>query len=170
MTSSRRWRVIVAVSSTWFAFTAVASPLDINAATPAQLETLPGIGPAKALAIVDFRQRHGPFESLEGLDQVPGIGPATLVSLRGLVTTGPGQTSIEPVVPPPATDVRRIDINSATALDLQALPGIGPTKAEAIVSDRARNGPYSSCADLVRVPGLGPATVESVADRCAATE
>lgn len=56
-------------------------PVDINAATPSQLETLPGIGPSLASAIVDWRQEHGPFATVEQLLDVPGIGPSKLESL-----------------------------------------------------------------------------------------
>ncbi len=61
-------------------------PLDLNAATSAQLELLPGVGPATATAIVDDRQRNGPFASIDDLDRVPGIGAAKLEALRPLVT------------------------------------------------------------------------------------
>ncbi len=62
-----------------------AGPLDLNRATATELETLPGVGPATAAAIVDDRERHGPFASVDELDRVPGIGPAKLDALRGLV-------------------------------------------------------------------------------------
>ena len=55
-----------------------ASPLDLNAATAEQLDTLPGVGPATAAAIVDHRQRNGPFATVDGLLDVRGIGPAKL--------------------------------------------------------------------------------------------
>lgn len=61
-------------------------PVDLNHATAAELEVLPGIGPATAAAIVAHRDQHGPFASVEGLLDVPGIGPARLESLRELVT------------------------------------------------------------------------------------
>ncbi len=61
------------------------APLDLNTATLEQLDGLPGIGPATAAKIVGFRQAHGPFHSLEELDAVPGIGPARIEQLKGLV-------------------------------------------------------------------------------------
>ena len=61
-------------------------PVDLNTATAADLETLPGVGPATAAAIVDDRTRNGPFASVDDLDRVPGIGPAKLAALRDQVT------------------------------------------------------------------------------------
>lgn len=61
-------------------------PLDLNSATAERLETLPGVGPATAAAIVDDRTRNGPFASVDDLDRVSGIGPAKLAALRDLVT------------------------------------------------------------------------------------
>lgn len=62
-----------------------AGPLNLNAATEAELLRLPGIGPAKARAIVAYRQSRGPFASVEGVLRVPGIGPSTLAGFAGLV-------------------------------------------------------------------------------------
>lgn len=63
-----------------------AGPVDLNQATTAQLEELPGVGPATAAAIVEDRERNGPFASVDDLDRVAGIGPAKLAALRDLVT------------------------------------------------------------------------------------
>lgn len=63
-------------------------PLDPNHASPAALETLPGIGPSRAAAIA--RSRSGaPFCRLSDLDRVPGIGPRTLEKLSGLLKVDP---------------------------------------------------------------------------------
>ncbi|MCC6167234.1 MAG: ComEA family DNA-binding protein [Caldilineaceae bacterium] len=56
--------------------------INVNSATAEELETLPGIGPSKAQAIIANR----PYASVDDLDRVPGIGPATLEQLRPLVT------------------------------------------------------------------------------------
>ncbi len=60
-------------------------PLDLNTATVAQLDQLPGVGPVLAQRIVDYRTQHGPFRSVEELRQVSGIGPAKFNDLKGLV-------------------------------------------------------------------------------------
>jgi competence protein ComEA len=59
--------------------------VDLNAAGRDRLETLPGIGQVKAQAIIAYREQHGRFTSVDELLNVPGIGPATLERLRGLV-------------------------------------------------------------------------------------
>ena len=61
------------------------APLDLNTANLEQLDALPGVGPATAQKIVDYRQAHGPFRSVDELEAVPGIGPAKLAQLKGLV-------------------------------------------------------------------------------------
>jgi len=61
--------------------------LNINIAGPAELETLPGIGPTIAQRIYDYRQAHGPFAKIEDLMDVSGIGQATFDKVRDLITT-----------------------------------------------------------------------------------
>ena len=60
--------------------------VDVNTADATQLETLPGIGPAIAEAIIEHRQQHGPFATVEDLLDVSGIGDARLADIRDLVT------------------------------------------------------------------------------------
>jgi competence protein ComEA len=62
------------------------APVDLNTATAAELDALPGIGPATAAAIVRDREQHGPFHTVDDLSRVRGIGPAKLAQLHDLVT------------------------------------------------------------------------------------
>jgi len=62
--------------------------VDINSATQAELETLQGIGPAKARAIIEYREENGSFSSIEGLVAVDGIGPGTMKQLGDSITVG----------------------------------------------------------------------------------
>ncbi len=62
------------------------SLINLNAATPADLETLPGIGPALAERIVAYRTEHGGFRRVEDLLEVPGIGPKKFEELKAHVT------------------------------------------------------------------------------------
>ncbi|MBA2319620.1 MAG: ComEA family DNA-binding protein [Deltaproteobacteria bacterium] len=60
----------------------------------------------------------------------------------------------------------RVNINTASAADLENLPGIGPSKAAAIAEDRSANGPFATCQDLGRVAGIGPATLANFGSAC----
>ena len=65
--------------------------IDLNTAAPEDLERLPGIGPAKAEDIAAYRAEHGPFQSVDQLTEVSGIGEATLETLRPYITaSAPG--------------------------------------------------------------------------------
>jgi competence protein ComEA len=62
------------------------SPVDLNTAGVAELEALPGIGPATAAAIVDHRAANGPYATVDDVEAVRGIGPAKLEAIRDYVT------------------------------------------------------------------------------------
>jgi len=62
--------------------------ININLAPSAELEELPGIGPTLAARIIAYREEHGPFENIEDLTRVSGIGPKTLDGFRDLITVG----------------------------------------------------------------------------------
>ncbi len=63
-----------------------ASKVSLASATLEQLDELPGVGPVTAQKILDWRQTHGSFRSVDDLDAIPGIGPARIEQLRDLVT------------------------------------------------------------------------------------
>ena len=62
-----------------------AAPVQLSTATLEQLDSLPGVGPVTAQKILDYRQQHGAFHSVDELDAVPGIGPKRLEQLHELV-------------------------------------------------------------------------------------
>jgi len=62
--------------------------ININAASQAELESLPGIGPVLAGKIIAYRQEHGPFKDIQGIVEVAGIGPATFEQIKNLITVG----------------------------------------------------------------------------------
>lgn len=63
--------------------------IDVNRATVGELQALPGIGPSRAEAIVLHRVRHGPFQDLDALGRVDGIGGETVEELRRFAIAGP---------------------------------------------------------------------------------
>ena len=67
---------------------AATTPVNVNTADASQLQSLPGIGPSKASAIISYRSANGPFKRVDDLVRVKGIGPKTLAKLRPLVTCG----------------------------------------------------------------------------------
>jgi len=161
----------IVFASLFFTLNAWAA-INVNTASEGELTSLPGIGPAKAAAIVQVRTQNGPFKSLSDLDAVPGIGPATLTNITPMVIFAEdGKAPVAAAPEAQSTEASSpsaggVNINSADASGLQNLPGIGPSKANAIVADRTSNGPFSSCADLQRVRGVGPATVAGIATVC----
>ena len=74
------------------AATTASVPLNLNAATVAQLETLPGIGRATAERIIEYRQKTGGFKKAEDLMNVRGIGEKSFLKLKPLVTVSSART------------------------------------------------------------------------------
>jgi competence protein ComEA len=164
--------------------------IDLNRASAEDLDAIPGIGPALAQRIVDFRKAHGPFKQVEDLREVSGVGPQNLEKLKpylGLgsledsapsdwkapLTTGESVSgyhleSQEGRLPGgksnigPKTPGRVIDPNLASKADLETLPGIGPVIAQRIIDYRRAHGPYKTIADLRKVSGIGRKKLEKL--------
>ena len=72
-------------------------------------------------------------------------------------------TDASPVIQDPsATEL--ININFASQVELESLPGIGPTTAQKIIAYREQNGPFITTEDIINVPGIGPGTYERIKD------
>jgi competence protein ComEA len=144
--------------------------VDVDAAPIAELARLPKVGPRLAKVIVADRQAHGAFGSLAGLDRVPGIGPGLLKVLAPHVVfngRAVDKSAPLPLRPPTQGVPAPLDINSATAAELDALPGVGPAKAAAILQYREQHGPFTAVEELARVRGFGVAAVARLRERVA---
>lgn len=72
--------------------------VNLNTATAEQLESLNGIGPAKAEAIIEYRKKNGNFKTVDDLNNVPGIGDKTMAKLKPELTVT-GTTTVAPAAP-----------------------------------------------------------------------
>jgi competence protein ComEA len=167
---------------------AVAALTDLNHADRAELEQVPGIGPTLAREIDEHRRKKGPFQSVEQLRQVKGVGQITLDKVRPFVRVEPtASPPSEPPSPEPLVLERKptkpatpapyprtggggrklqpgdppVDVNAASVEQLMTIPGVGPVTAQNIVNARA-DKPFKSVADLGHVKGIGPKTLEKI--------
>ena len=114
----KQWLIALGLVVPGFALAAI----NLNTATKDELVALPGVGPAKAQAIVDYRKAHGAFKSVEELKDVKGIGAKRYEKIKGeLAVTGPN-TGVKtlakaefPGIRPPKGDT--------TAAKREAAPG-----------------------------------------------
>jgi competence ComEA-like helix-hairpin-helix protein len=168
--------------------------IDADHATAAELARLPRVGMALAKKMVAWREAHGPFGGLPGLDQVPGVGPGLLAAMAehlsfsaaappppggapggsvapaGAARLAPLSATTTGLLPgplPPAGAGERLNLNTANVAALDALPGIGPARAASIVQYRAQHGPFETVEDLGQVPGIGAAAVARLRDHVA---
>lgn len=94
---------------------AAAAALNLNTATKDELVALPGIGPAKAQAIVDYRNQHGPFRSLDELRKVKGIGEKLFLQLKPELTLGNAARSTVAQAPAKAAQTAEVKTDGKAA-------------------------------------------------------
>lgn len=161
----------------------ISYPLDLNAATAEELETLPGVGAILAERIVSYREAVGGFQTLEELQQVNGIGSGIysqiapyLFIIGELQTISPeselpeatdaAAPELEPETAPESASasIPRLDINIATAEDFQKLPNVTPEQAEAIVRLRTQIQYFQNIYELLYADGMTDRLFLSIRD------
>lgn len=160
--------------------------IDINSADTEELEELDGIGEKTARNIVDYRNAHGYFNSIDELSNIPGIGEKTVEALRDKLFVGGNITksvtsseteitsqstvssassviTTEKIVSPEKSDepLFPIDLNSASARELEQLDGVGSVIAQRIV-DYANEYGFYSVDELLNVSGIGEKKLEAL--------
>ena len=142
--------------------------VDLNTAQLAALMSLPGIGEKRAAAIIAFRETNGPITSADDLLEIDGFGPATVDNIRPFVaqstTERPGNATAgdDSSTGARAAPDEPVDLNSGSLSALMSLPGIGETRAAAIIRFRELNGPIESADDLLEIEGIGKATIDNI--------
>lgn len=161
----------------------ISYPLDLNAATVEELETLPGVGAILAERIVSYREAVGGFQTLEELQQVNGIGSGIysqiapyLFIIGELQTISPeselpeatdaAAPELEPETAPESASasIPRLDINIATAEDFQKLPNVTQEQAEAIVRLRTQIQYFQNIYELLYADGMTDRLFLSIRD------
>lgn len=144
--------------------TVAAEPVNINTATVDELEKVKFLSLERAQNIVAYRNEHGPFGSVDQLDDVPKFGPYTINKIRDFVTVGDdGAAAPTPERLPGVFDTSvPVNINTATAAELDKLPQISPATAQNIVEHREKHGYFGAIEHLDDVPGIGPGIIDKI--------
>jgi len=157
---------------------AVVQTIDLNRATKAELLQLPGVGDHLAEDILSAREQRGGFREVDDLRDVKGIGPMRLERIRPHVRVEtPNVTVVSGSLAEPSAEKKpqrragtvkknpspnlKIDINHASAAELQQLPSVGPVLSQRIIELREKT-PFRNVDELRHVSGIGPKTLEKI--------
>ena len=138
--------------------------VNINTAGLEKLVKLPGVGPVKAQAIIEYRDNIGKFESINEITNVKGIGEATLAKLLPYLEIIGDSAEVEAFQSSEAdkTLIKKININTASLNELTNLPGIGEKKAQAIIKYREEVGDFQTKDEIKNVKGIGDGIYEKM--------
>ena len=138
--------------------------VNINKANMETLVKLPGIGPVKAKAIIDYREKIGKFESIYDLTRVKGIGKETMSKLEPYLETVGDSADVKSYLISEGEKAitSKININTASLNELILLPGIGEKKAQAIVKYREEIGGFKTKDEIKDVKGIGDSIYKKI--------
>ena len=128
--------------------TASHAKVDVNTATVDQLKSVRGLGKSRALEIARFRDRNGPFKSLDDLALVPHMGDMPWGELDEVKTHLTLHTAREAAPAEPA----KVDVNRANVEELRAVEGIGAERAQEIIEYREKYGRIAKLEELDALP------------------
>ena len=126
-------RLLVGILAAFVYIGAAFAAVNVNTASQAELEALNGIGPVKAKAILDYRQKNGPFKSVDDLKKVTGIGDKTLESIRKDVSLSGAST---PPAAKPGAKPAAPAASAKAAPTAKPAPAAAPAPAPAPAADK----------------------------------
>ena len=148
--------------------------ININIADIETLAELPGIGPAKAQAMFEYRTQQESLSSLIELVNIKGIGKKTLAKLLPYLEMIGDSAEVYAFVAEntPTKDTaltsevtEKINVNSASIKQLQNLSGIGQKKAQAIIDYRNEHGSFQTIEEIMSVKGIGQGIFDKIKNR-----
>lgn len=121
--------------------------IDINTATVEQWKALPLIGDALSNRIVNYRDKKGGFTSIEEVKKTYGLSDSTYQTIKPFLTLSSKQITVLKS----NNQIKKINLNTASANELKANPNIPSEVAEAIVIYRKQHGNYASVSDIKKI-------------------
>jgi competence protein ComEA len=141
--------------------TTVVETVESISALPDQLLVIDVQGEVRSPGVYELPQGSRVFDAITAAGGLIGKATAGINQARFLED---GEQLLVGVENTTSSNVGKLNLNTATAIELETLPGVGPVLANRIIQDREVNGRFKSVADLDRVSGVGPHIMQSVSE------